>query len=105
MSDQMVLWISCAALIAAICGCSSCASSPKKAPPTITFSASATTISSGQSVTLNWQAFNGTSRPTPRAHGPPSQTVVSGSQTSGNAQDSPTQTTTYTAVASGPGGP
>jgi phospholipase C len=36
--------------------------------------------------------------------GSSSRTVVSGSQTSGSAQDSPTQTTTYNAVASGPGG-
>ena len=104
MNDQMVRWVTCAALIAAIWGCSSCASSSKKVAPTITFSASTTTISSGQSVTLNWQAFNATSVNITATAGSTTRTVVSGSQTSGSVQDSPTQTTTYTAVASGPGG-
>jgi phospholipase C len=72
-----------------------------KTAPTITFSANTTTISSGQSVTLNWQAFNATSVTITTSDG---RTLVSGSQMSGTAQDSPTQTTTYSAVASGPGG-
>ena len=104
MNYQTVRWISCGALIAAIWGCSSCSTSSKKAAPTITFSASTTAISSGQSVTLNWQAFNATSVTITASDGSSSRPVVSGSPTSGSAQDSPTQTTTYTAVASGPGG-
>src|SRR5437879_12303156 len=104
MNYQAARWISCGALMAAIWGCSSCASSSKKAAPTITFSASTAAISSGQSVTLNWQAFNATSVTITASDGSSSRTVVSGSQTSGSAQDSPTQTTTYSAVASGPGG-
>src|SRR5579864_5780411 len=104
MNYQMVRWVTCGALIAAIWGCSSCTSSSKKSSPTITFSASTTAISSGQSVTLNWQAFNATSVTITATAGSSSRTVVSGSQTSGSAQDSPTQTTTYTAIASGPGG-
>src|SRR6266576_1115566 len=104
MNYQMVRWISCVALIAAIWAFSSCANSSKKAAPAITFSASTAAISSGQSVTLNWQAFNATSVTITASAGPSSRTVVSGSQISGSAQDSPTQTTTYSAVASGPGG-
>ncbi|PYX72727.1 MAG: hypothetical protein DMG78_11380 [Acidobacteria bacterium] len=104
MNYQMVRWISCGALIAAIWTFSSWANSSKKAAPTITFSASTAAISSGQSVTLNWQAFNATSVTITASAGPSSRTVVSGSQISGSAQDSPTQTTTYSAVASGPGG-
>jgi phospholipase C len=104
MNFQMVRWVTCGALMAAIWGCSSCATSSKKVAPTINFSASTTTISSGQSVTLNWQAFNATSVTITASAGSSSRTVVSGSQISGSAQDSPTQTTTYSAVASGPGG-
>jgi len=101
MNYQAVRWISCGAVLAVIWGSLSCASGSKKAAPTITFSTNTTSIGSGQSVTLNWQAFNATSVSITTSDG---RTVVTGSQTSGTAQDSPTQTTTYTAVASGPGG-
>jgi phospholipase C len=104
MNQQVVRWIFCGALIAAIWGFSSCASSAKKAAPTITFSASTGSISSGQSVTLNWQALNATSVTITASDGSSSRSVVSGSQTSGTVQDTPTKTTTYTAVAAGPGG-
>src|ERR1700757_3044213 len=104
MNHQVARWIFCGALLAAIGGSSSCGSSSKKAAPTITFSASTGAISSGQSVTLNWQALNATSVTITASDGSTTRTVVSGSPTSGSAQDTPTQTTTYTAVATGPGG-
>ena len=105
MNYQAVRWISCGALLAVIWGSLSCASGSNsgsnKVAPTITFSTNTASISSGQSVTLNWQAFNATSVTITTSDG---RTLLSSSQTSGTAQDSPTQTTTYTAVASGPGG-
>ena len=96
--------ISCAALVTAIWGFSSCGSAKPKVKPTITFSANTTAISSGQSVTLNWQSFNATSISITASAGSTNRSIVNGSQLSGTVQDSPTQTTTYTATAVGPGG-
>ena len=97
-------WISCGALIAAIWGSASCGSSKSTAAPAITLSASASSISSGQSVTLNWQASNATAVTITATAGSSTRTLVTGSQLSGSVQDSPTATTTYTAIASAPMG-
>jgi phospholipase C len=72
--------------------------------PTLTFSASSTSIASGQSVTLNWQAANANSVTITANAGGTTRTVVNSSQLTGSANDSPTQTTVYTAVATGASG-
>src|SRR5215469_3850902 len=103
MMNRALHWISCGTLIAMIWGSVSCGSL-RKEPPTINLSASANSLSTGQSVTLNWQSTNATAVTITATAGSSSRTLVSGAQVSGTIQDSPTQTTTYTAVASGPGG-
>jgi phospholipase C len=72
--------------------------------PTVTFSASATSIISGQSVTLSWQDSNSTSVTITANNGSSTRTVTTSPQATGSIQDSPTQNTTYSAVATGPGG-
>ena len=104
MNYQAGRWISCGALAFAIIGSLSCGTSKAKVAPSLTFSASTTSINSGQSVTLNWQSFNSTSVTITASDGSSTRTVVNGSPLSGTAQDSPTQTTNYTATATGPGG-
>lgn len=85
-----------------LCACSG--SSSQKTLPTLTFSANVASITSGQSVTLTWQASNATSITITAAAGSATRTLATSSQASGNVSDSPTQTTTYSAVASGSGG-
>ncbi|HUK81226.1 MAG TPA: alkaline phosphatase family protein, partial [Verrucomicrobiae bacterium] len=105
MNNQAVRWISCGALAFAIWGCVACNGvSKSKLVPTITFSASANTISSGQSVTLNWQSFNSNSVSITASDGSSTRTIVNGAQLAGTIQDSPTATTTYTATATGSAG-
>lgn len=69
--------------------------------PTLVFSASTNSISQGQSVTLNWQTTNATTVTITATAGTSSRTVASTSTASGTINDSPTQTTTYSAVATG----
>ena len=97
-------WISCGVSLLAVWGSVSCGSAKPKVAPTITLSASSTSITSGQSVTLIWQASNATSVTITASAGNSTRNVVNGSQLSGTAQDTPTQTTTYSATATGPGG-
>ena len=90
--------------LATLSGCGSQAISKPGTPgtpgsPTLTFSASSTSIGSGQSVTLTWQATNASSVTITANAGNASRTVVNSSQLSGSVTDSPTQTTVYTAVA------
>ena len=85
-----------------LCACGG--SSSHKTLPTVNFSASSTSINSGQSVTLTWQANNATGITITAAAGSSSRTVTTSSQASGSVNDSPTQTTTYSAVASGSDG-
>jgi hypothetical protein len=66
-------------------------------PPTLTFSASPTTINSGQSSTLSWSATNATSC---TASGGWTGTK----STAGSQSVSPTATTTYTLACTGAGG-
>ena len=67
-------------------------------PPTITFSASPTAVSSGGSSTLTWSTANATSLTIDNGVG--SVTPASGSVPVSNIK----QTTTFTATATGPGG-
>ena len=92
--------------VLALCACGGIISDITSGTPSIVFSASTNTITPGQSVALTWQASNSTSVTimASTASPPGSRTVVTSSQVSGSVNDSPTQTTTYTAVATGPGG-
>lgn len=73
--------------------------------PTLTFSASSNSITAGQAVTLTWQSDNATSLTiTATGADGTTRTISTNSQLSGNTQDKPTQTTTYAATATGPGG-
>ena len=72
------------------------AATPSPAQPTVSLQASRSDITSGQSVTLTWSATNATSvRLTPE---------VGSVAAEGSTSVAPTQSTTYTAVATGPGG-
>jgi phospholipase C len=88
----------------AIWGSFSCGDSKSKATPAITLSANTNSLNTGQSVTLNWQSTNATAVTITATAGSSTRTLVSGTQLSGTVQDSPTATTTYTAMASGPAG-
>ncbi len=90
----------------ALTGCSSgSSSSPMTSAPTLAFSASSASITSGQAVTLNWQTTNASSVTITATGADGSQRQIStNSQVNGNTQDKPTQSTTYAATASGPGG-
>jgi phospholipase C len=93
-------------ILVALTGCGSQAIS-QPGPPgqvSLTFSASSNSISSGQSVTLSWQATNATSVMITATAGGTSRTVVNTSQASGSVTDSPAQTTVYSAVATGASG-
>lgn len=104
MISKLFRWTSCGASLLAVWASLSCGSSKPKVAPTITLSASTTSINSGQSVALTWQASNATSVTITASAGSSTRNLVNGSQLSGTTQDSPTQTTTYSATATGPGG-
>lgn len=93
-------------ILVAVTGCGSQAISHPgpTGPVSLTFSASSNSISSGQSVTLSWQSANATAVAITASAGGASRTVVNGAQTSGSVSDSPTQTTVYSAVATGASG-
>jgi phospholipase C len=76
---------------------------PPTSAPTLVFSANTNTITAGQSVKLTWQTTNATSVTITAAAGSASRTLAINGL-SGTVTDSPTQTTTYTAVATGAGG-
>jgi phospholipase C len=76
-----------------------CTASAPKTPPTVTISASPTTINAGQSSTLTVTATNANSVKVTGGG-----TSVSLASTGGTAKVSPTATTTYTVTASGSGG-
>ncbi len=78
---------------------------PAAATPTLVFSASANSITSGQTVTLTWQTTNASSVTiTATGADGTARQISTNSQLSGSAQDTPTQSTTYAAAASGAGG-
>jgi phospholipase C len=96
-----------------LCSCSTGSSSQNSKPPTtpvsataptVVFSASTDSIEEGQSVALNWQTNNASSITITATAGTSTRTVTTSSQTAGTISDSPTQTTTYSAVAAGDGG-
>lgn len=107
MNYKAVRWISCGFLLFAVWGFSSCASSSKatsSSAPSVTLLATPTSINAGQNVTLTWQSSNATSVTITATAGSSTRTLTTTSQGSGTVKDSPTATTIYTAVASGPGG-
>lgn len=72
------------------------AATPSPAQPTISLQASRSDVNRGQSVTLTWSATNATSvRLTPE---------VGSVAAEGSTSVTPAQSTTYTAMATGPGG-
>ena len=91
------------AIVAAGCGHKVAVKPPAAAPaanppaqPTVTLDASRTTIAQGQSVNLRWSSTNATSvTVTPEVGNVAAQ---------GNSTVAPRQSTTYTAMATGPGG-
>ena len=92
-----------------MCSCSgshstSTGTSKGSNPPTLVFSANTNSISTGQSVTLNWQATNATSTTITATVGSSTRTLTTSSQLAGSVTDSPSETTTYSAVATGAGG-
>ncbi len=98
---------SCGILLLAAWGLSSCASSPRTtlpSTPSVTLTASSTSINSGQSVTLSWQSSNATSVTITATAGTSTRNLTTSSKASGSVQDTPTATTTYSAVATGAGG-
>ena len=103
MSKKRVRCITSGIIPLALWGLSAC-NGLAGGPPTLVFSANANSISAGQSVTLNWQTTNATAVTITATAGSSTRTLTSTSQTSGNVNDSPTQTTTYSAVAAGPHG-
>src|SRR5260370_15058060 len=92
--------------LSALLGLSACGggTGTTSGTPTLVFSASTNTIPAGQSVTLKWTATNATSVTITATAGSSTQTLQTSGQLSGSVTDKPTQTTTYTAVASGAGG-
>jgi phospholipase C len=91
-------------VLLALCACAGTGSPTPPGMPSIVFSANTNTIAAGQTVVLTWQASGTTSVTITASTVSASRTVVTSSQASGSVNDSPTQTTTYAAVATGPGG-
>jgi len=99
------------AVLSALLGLSACGGGTGKttpvnnppAAPTLVFSANTNTITANQTVTLTWQSTNATSVKITATAGSASRTLPT-TGVSGTLNDSPTQTTTYTAVATGAGG-
>lgn len=106
MDYRAVRWISYGIVLLATWGLSSCAGTSKASPstPTVSLTATSASITSGQSVTLNWQSSNANSVTITATAGTATRTVTTSSQASGTVKDSPTESTTYTATATGPGG-
>jgi phospholipase C len=98
-------------VLSALFGLSACSggtgkTTPVNNPPaaaTLVFSANTNTITANQTVTLTWQSTNATSVKITATAGSASRTLPT-TGVSGTLNDSPMQTTTYTAVATGAGG-
>jgi phospholipase C len=110
MNEKFVRRIGFVSLLCALLGLGACGgaggstSQNHSGTPTLVFSANTNTIPSGQSVTLSWNATNSTNVTITASSGSTSRTVISSTLAAGTAADKPTQTTTYTAVATGSGG-
>ena len=103
----MLFWLAAISPLIALMGCGGSASAkpPVTLEPTLVFSASINTITSGQTVMLSWQTTNADSV-TITATGADGSTrqIPTNSQLNGSTPDKPLQNTTYAATASGPGG-
>lgn len=102
-------FLSALAVFSSLIACTGCGSnSPQakvQAGPTISLSASSSSVTSGQAVTLTWQSANAASVTiTATGADGASRTIATNSQLSGSTQDKPTETTTYSATASATGG-
>lgn len=100
-------WISSGTLLLAVWGFSSCAGTSKatsSSSPSVTLAANPVAITSGQSVTITWQSTDATSVTISATAGSSTRTLTTTSQASGSVKDSPTQNTTYSAVATGASG-
>jgi phospholipase C len=112
MNEKFFRRIGFGSLICALlglCACNSVGGSPShnnSGTPTIIFSANKNTITSGDSVTLNWNATDSATVTITASTGSGSavRTVINSPLAAGTQTDKPTQTTTYTAVATGSGG-
>lgn len=96
-----------AIVVSALLGLSACGGGTgtrTSGAPSLVFSASTNTIPAGQSVTLTWTSSNATSVTITASAGSSTRTLQTNGQLSGSITDSPTQTTTYSAVAVGAGG-
>src|SRR6201987_5818096 len=104
--SKILFWLAAISPLIALTGCgSSSANSRVTSAPTLVFSASSNSITSGQTVTLTWQTTNAASVTiTARGADGTTRQISTNSQLSGSAQDTPAQNTTYAATASGPGG-
>lgn len=104
MTHKKLRYITGGLIPLALWGMSACSGLGRDTTPTLVFSASTNSISAGQSVTLNWQSTNASAVTITATAGSAARTLTSTSQASGTVNDSPTQTTTYSAVATGKGG-
>src|SRR6185437_2444451 len=78
---------------------------PTPTAPTLVFSASSSSIVTGQAVTLTWQTTNAASVAISATGADGTvRNISTASQLNGSVQDKPTQTTTYAATATGTGG-
>ncbi len=104
--SQILFELAAISLLCALIGCGSGSTgSHVTAAPTLTFSASSSSIATGQAVTLTWQTTNATSVAISATGADGSiRQISTSSQLSGSVQDKPTQTTTYAATATGAGG-
>ena len=101
---KLTLLLALASLAAFVGGCKkkvattppAAAPTPPAAQPTVTLNASPTSINSGQTVTLSWSSTNATDLDI--------QPGVGKVAPEGSTPVTPTQSTTYTITASGPGG-
>ena len=100
MSKKRVRCITSGIIPLALWGLSACNGlAGSSTAPTLVFSANVSSISAGQSVTLNWQTTNATAVTITATAGSSTRTLASTSEPSGSVKDSPAQTTTYSAVA------
>lgn len=104
---KLLLWLVAISPLLALVGCgsSSATTTHMTSAPTLVFSASTKSITSGQAVTLTWQTTNATSVSiTATGADGSTRQISTNSQLSGSTQDKPTQNTTYAATANGAGG-
>lgn len=106
MSTRSICWITRGMFPIALWGLCACGnvSTQTSGAPTLTFSASPSSINAGQSVKLTWQASNATSVTITAKSGTSTKTLMTSKQATGSITVSPSQTTTYQASATGSAG-